>query len=81
MEQWQTQRIRTISEFHALRGLPKPRHPLISVVDYSSIKQTADIGEINWILDFYMISLKKGMIGLNLTRLYFDLIIYNSFGP
>ncbi|WP_433763943.1 helix-turn-helix domain-containing protein [Flavobacterium ginsenosidimutans] len=63
MEQRQTQRIKTISEFHKLRGLPKPEHPLISVVDYSSIKQSVDIGDINWILDFYMISLKKGMIG------------------
>jgi len=63
MEQRQTQRIKTISEFHRLRGLPNPEHPLISVVDYAIIKQSADIGEVNWILNFYMISLKKGMRG------------------
>ena len=63
MEQRQTKRIKTISEFHKLRGLPNPEHPLISVVDYASIKQPVNIGEINWVLDFYMISLKKGIGG------------------
>lgn len=63
MEKRQIQRIKTISEFHRLRNLPEPEHPLISVIDYSSIKRSVEIGEINWILDFYMISLKKGMGG------------------
>lgn len=63
MEQRQTKRIKTISEFHKLRGLPTPEHPLISVIDYSSIKRPDDIGEINWVFDFYMISLKKGIGG------------------
>jgi len=63
MEQRQTQRIKTISEFHKLRGLPKPEHPLISVVDYASIKRPADIGEVNLIFDFYMISTKNGIGG------------------
>ncbi|WP_127124405.1 helix-turn-helix domain-containing protein [Pseudoflavitalea rhizosphaerae] len=56
-----TKRIKTITEFHLLRGLPKPEHPLISIVDYSSIKRSADISEVNWVLDFYMISVKKGL--------------------
>lgn len=63
MEQRQTQRIKTISEFHRLRGLPKPEHPLISVVNYNDIVRPADIGDINWILNFYQISLKRGMNG------------------
>ncbi|MDQ1095199.1 MULTISPECIES: helix-turn-helix domain-containing protein [Chryseobacterium] len=63
MEQRQIQRIKTISEFHQLRGLPKPEHPLISVVNYSSIKRPSDIGEINLVLDFYMISQKSGLAG------------------
>lgn len=63
MEQRQIQRIKTISEFHRLRGLPNAEHPLISVIDYSSIKRAADIGEVHWIFDFYMISLKKGING------------------
>ncbi|MCD0465963.1 AraC family transcriptional regulator [Flavobacterium sp. ENC] len=63
MEQRQTQRIKTISEFHRLRGLPKPEHPLISVVNYNDIVRPADIGDVNWILDFYQISLKRGING------------------
>ncbi|WP_130736502.1 AraC family transcriptional regulator [Flavobacterium sp. J27] len=63
MEQRQTQRIKTISEFHQLRGLPKPEHPLISIIDYNSIKKPMDSDEINWIFDFYQISVKRGIDG------------------
>lgn len=63
MEQRQTTRIKTISEFHQLRGLPKPENPLISVVDYSSIKRPSEIGEVSWIFDFYQISIKRGIDG------------------
>ncbi|TGJ98387.1 AraC family transcriptional regulator [Leptospira langatensis] len=52
-------RIRTISEFHEVRGLPKPEHPLISVVDYSSIKHSSEFNVTSWTLDFYSISLKR----------------------
>lgn len=58
MANQQPYRIKTISEFHQLRGLPKPEHPLISVVDYSTIDHSAnDPGTI--MLDFYSISLKR----------------------
>ena len=63
MEQRETQRIKTIGEFHKLRGLPNPEHPLVSIIDYSSIKRPANIDEVNLVLDFYMISLKKGIGG------------------
>jgi AraC-like DNA-binding protein len=53
--------IKTISEFHRLRGLPQPEHPLISVVDYSMIKRPANIGDLNLMLDFYQISIKRGI--------------------
>jgi AraC family transcriptional activator of pobA len=56
-----TERIKTISEFHRLRGLSQPEHPLVSVVDYALIKRPADIGEVNLIFDFYQISIKRGM--------------------
>jgi AraC-like DNA-binding protein len=52
-------RIKTISEFHQFRGLAKPEHPLISVVDYSMIKDDANETELSWILDFYSISVKR----------------------
>lgn len=52
-------RIRTISEFHRLRGLPKPEHPLISVVDYSLFKHAVENNLLSWFCDFYSISLKR----------------------
>jgi len=61
MEQRQTRSIKTISEFHRLRGLQLPAHPLISVVDYAKIQRPADISETNWVFDFYQISIKRGM--------------------
>lgn len=61
MEQRKTERIETISEFHRLRGLAKPMHPLISVIDYRDVQRPADISETNWVLDFYQVSLKRGI--------------------
>lgn len=63
MEQRKTKRIKTITEFHRLRGLPHPEHPLISVVDYKTIRRPTDIGDVNWVFDFYQVSLKRGMDG------------------
>lgn len=53
-------RIKSISEFHRLRGLPQPEHPLISVVDYAAISNNV---EGNVIFDFYSISIKRGVAG------------------
>ena len=53
-------RIKTISEFHRLRGLPKPEHPLISVIDLGSIDDSYAVSEPStFIYDFYMIALKR----------------------
>ena len=52
-------RLKTISEFHQFRGLPKPEHPLISVIDYASIRHSDENNSISWVLDFYSISLKR----------------------
>jgi AraC-like DNA-binding protein len=52
-------RFKTISEYHQFRGLPKPEHPLISVIDYELITHSSDNNSISWILDFYSISLKR----------------------
>ncbi len=55
----QPYRIKTISEFHQFRGLPKPEHPLISVIDYASIRHSPENNSTSWVLDFYSISLKR----------------------
>lgn len=63
MEQRQIIHIKSISEFHRLRGLPKPEHPLISIVNYADIKRPSHIREVNWIFNFYQISVKRGISG------------------
>ncbi|MFP9113778.1 helix-turn-helix domain-containing protein [Flavobacterium sp. RHBU_3] len=52
-------RIKTISDFHKLRGLPGPNHPLVSVVNYDEIKHAPENNLKSWILDFYSISVKR----------------------
>ncbi|WPQ63086.1 helix-turn-helix transcriptional regulator [Chitinophaga sancti] len=56
-------RIKTISEFHRLRGLPKPSHPLISVVDYAAINLSTEYNGTSWTFDFYSIAVKRGLNG------------------
>jgi len=54
-------RLKSINEFHELRGLPKPEHPLISVVDYSQIYIAPTGGIENLTFDYYTIALKRGV--------------------
>lgn len=55
------QRIKTVTEFHRLRGLPKPEHPLISVINYADIDYSTYTRDVSWVNDFYSISLKKSV--------------------
>jgi len=55
----QPYRIKTIHEFHRLRGLPKPEHPLVSVINVADVKRLHDNEPANLIFDFYSISLKR----------------------
>lgn len=52
-------RIKTISEFHKLRGLPKPDHPLISVATTEDFTKLPDQITMNVVFDFYFIALKR----------------------
>ena len=52
-------RIKTISEFHHLAGLPRPEHPLISVINLEEIKRLSGKMPVSRMLDFYTISLKR----------------------
>ena len=55
----QPYRIETITEYHRVRGLPKPAHPLISVINVNDIKPTDE--PTSWVLDFYSIALKRNL--------------------
>jgi len=56
-------RIKTISQYHQVMGLPKPEHPLISVINFESIKQLPYNEPTNVVFDFYSISLKRDFNG------------------
>lgn len=59
MSDTQIQHIRTIEDFHRLRHLPRPLHPLVSLVDYGLIRHSTDHNEVAWIQDFYSVGLKR----------------------
>jgi len=52
-------RIKSISEFHRLRGLSKPANPLISVVTTDDFTKVPDQISMNVVFDFYFIALKR----------------------
>lgn len=55
--------IKSISEYHQLANLPKPEHPLVSLVDYSQVNYQTDGDEISIVSGHYSIALKRGMSG------------------
>ena len=63
MANTQPYRVRTISEFHQLRGLPKPAHPLVSVVNLAELEHACVTESTATILDFYSISIKRCLGG------------------
>ncbi|MEO7978493.1 helix-turn-helix transcriptional regulator [Flavobacterium sp.] len=52
-------RIKSISEFHHFRNLPKPKHPLISVYSFEDMKKLHEEEPKSIMLDFYSIALKR----------------------
>jgi len=56
-------RIGSISELHRILDLPKPLHPLISLIDFSTIKCYDDENLESVAYNFYCIALKKGFVG------------------
>ena len=55
--------IASIKELHQLLALPKPKHQLISVIDFSKIKCFSDLKLESITYGFYCISLKKNFKG------------------
>lgn len=51
-------RIKSIGEFHQLRQLPEPEHPLISVINLEHLKYLHIDNDTTLTLDFYWIALK-----------------------
>lgn len=53
--------INSIREFHQLRGMQQPDHPMISVIDYSEVKNLAEHNDVSWRLNFYLIGIKRDL--------------------
>jgi AraC family transcriptional regulator, transcriptional activator of pobA len=63
-------RISSITEIHRLMGLPKPHHPLISIVDLKGLRNETGIEAI--VFDLYVVSLKRGCDGLHYGQQKYD---------
>jgi len=61
MAENKTIRIKSITEYHRLRGLPPPEHPLISVVDYSKMEMAPGEHLPAIVTDYYSIAIKRGV--------------------
>lgn len=56
-------KISSISQFHSLFQLPKPLHPMITLVDNTQLIINADLTNNHFLLDFYKISYKYSTNG------------------
>lgn len=63
-------RISSITEIHRLMGLPKPHHPLISIVDLKGLRNDTGIDAV--VFDLYVISMKRGCDGLHYGQQKYD---------
>lgn len=50
--------IQSIGDLHQILGYEKPKHPLITIVDYSKLIQVSKHYDIKIVTDFYIISMK-----------------------
>lgn len=65
--------INSISELHHWLKLPKPQHPLISVISFENIKESQSPNYERIVYNFYMICIKKGFEGkLKYGQNYYD---------
>ena len=72
MGEFKPYRIDSISSFHEIIGLPRPEHPLISVVDLKDVKRTTDEMPVSRILGFYTIAIKRYNGGFNYGQRQYD---------
>jgi len=63
-------RISSITQIHRLMGLPKPHHPLISIVDLKGLRNDTGINAV--VFDLYVISMKRGCDRLHYGQQKYD---------
>jgi AraC family transcriptional regulator, transcriptional activator of pobA len=66
-------KIKSISQLHQMLGYEKPKHPLVTVIDYSKLKANKEYFDVKIVTDFYIISLKNpAPKSLQYGRQYYD---------
>ncbi|WP_299537320.1 AraC family transcriptional regulator [Ulvibacterium sp.] len=55
--------ISSISQAHQLLGLQPPKHPLVSLINIKDLPLDTDFGDVRFMLELYMVSLKDGVSG------------------
>jgi AraC-like DNA-binding protein len=66
-------KINSVSELHKLMGLSKPKHPLVSLINYNDVKYDAIDNSVKAILNFYTISIKHNAdCKFNYGQNYYD---------
>lgn len=66
-------RINSVSELHKLMRLPKPKHPLVSLINYNDIRYDTIDNSVRAILNFYTISIKHNAdCKFNYGQNYYD---------
>ncbi|WP_025667113.1 helix-turn-helix domain-containing protein [Aquimarina megaterium] len=53
--------LKKVSDYHKLAHINPPEHPLISLIDYSNVKYSSDINDLQWRQDYYTIGLKRNV--------------------
>jgi AraC family transcriptional regulator, transcriptional activator of pobA len=65
--------IKSISQLHEMLGYEKPKHPLVTIIDYSKLKTSKEYFKVKIVTDFYIISLKTpSPKSLQYGRQYYD---------
>ena len=66
-------KIKSISQLHEMLGYEKPKHPLITIIDYSKIVAKSEHYGVKIVTDFYIVSLKSpSPKSLQYGRQYYD---------
>jgi AraC-like DNA-binding protein len=52
-------RVQTISELHEIAGFEKPKHPLVTIIDYSKVQVNNAPESASFICGFYSVNYKK----------------------
>ncbi|MGE8379986.1 MAG: helix-turn-helix domain-containing protein, partial [Sphingobacterium sp.] len=66
-------KINSVSELHKLMQLPKPKHPLVSLINYNDVQYDAIDISVKAVLNFYMVSIKHNAdCKFNYGQNYYD---------